>query len=151
MTRRPRRPRTLRETVGIRFVLAVCVQLLLFIMVAFGVALASSHNGKLSQLETWQVHIGTVEESMLEQRAELHDYLASGNQEFEKGYLDHHQESLDSFTDLERDTSGSSHAGEVKRMGAMLKTWQGWAEAAREKGPKETKNTHAVMLRAWPI
>ena len=146
VARRTLRPKTLRQIIGTRFVLGVCAQLGLFVLVAFGVAMADSNNSRLTALSDEQDSVGTVEESMLEQRAEVHDYLASGSNEFLKEYLDHHQEALDGLAGLEKQTAGEPRHRQVERLGVAIKKWQSWAEGIRHKGPTPGKAESASDL-----
>jgi PAS domain S-box-containing protein len=135
VSRRLLRAQTLRQAIFTMLVLGVGAQLVLFVLVAYGLAAAATNNSQLTALNSQGDALAGVEHSMLEQRAELHDYLASGEHQFLAEYLASRTETEQALAMLRAKTSGTQDAGEVKQIEAAASTWEAWAESLRQQGP----------------
>jgi PAS domain S-box-containing protein len=133
--RPPLRARTLRQAILTRLLLGVSAQALLLVLVALGLATVAGDNGKLTALSGEGSSLSDLEHSMLEQRAELYDYLASGSPGLLTQYTASRQETETSLTALREHAKGTPDAAQVGQIEAGVRSWESWAESLRQKGP----------------
>ena len=129
------RAQTLRQAIFTRLVAGVGLQLVLLVLVALGLAAAAGDNGKLRALNSEARAVGAVEETMLEQRAQLHDYLASGDPQFLTEYTHVREETGAALTAVRELTSGTQDAEQAKQIEVKARSWESFAEDLRRKGP----------------
>ena len=133
--RPPLRAQTLRQSILTRLLLGVGAQLLLLVLVALGMATAAGDNGKLAALSVERQDLGALEETMLEQRTWLQDYLASGAPEFLTEYQGERKDTGEAIGTLTDHMEGTPDAPRVASIVADARTWENWAEGLVQKGP----------------
>jgi PAS domain S-box-containing protein len=146
VTGRLLRAQTLRQAIFTRLVLGVGAQLLLFVLVAYGLAAAAASNSQLGALNSQASALGELEHSMLEQRAELHDYLASRDPQFLTQYIVSRKETEQTLATLRAQTSGTPDAKQMKQIEVATRNWEAWAEGLRQQGPPTGPVSRAVPL-----
>jgi PAS domain S-box-containing protein len=135
VSRRAFRPQTLRQAIVTRLVAGIGLQVLLLVLVALGLGAAAGDYGRVKALSSEAHAVGDVEETMLEQRSALHDYLASGDPQFLAEYTHFRWETGAALTAMRELTSGTPDTEQAKQIELDARSWESWAEDLRREGP----------------